>query len=134
MTSTPPPHRAASADPAAEIIQLSAEKFRWKTERQIDRVADLFDDDLVFVHLNGHVSSKKEWIDQLRSGRFVYHAIAVKEVSAKIYGDTSVLVGKAEFTVSMSGGTRSTFPLVYTEVYVRKESAWKLTNLHTCSY
>lgn len=112
---------------------ISAEKFRWKTERQIDRVADLFDDDLIFVHLNGHITSKRNWIAQLRSGRFIYHVIEVKKVSAKVYGETAVLVGKAEFTVGMGDG-RSKYPLVYTEVYTRRDGFWKLVNLHTCAY
>jgi ketosteroid isomerase-like protein len=124
---------SAQAKTEAEILELSTEKFRWKTARQIDRVADLFDDEIIFVHLNGHISSKKEWIDQLRSGRFIYNVIKVKEASAKSYGDTTVLVGKAEFTVTM-GGSKSKYDLVYTEVYAKKADSWKLVNLHTCGY
>ena len=116
-----------------EIIRLSAKKFRGKTERQIDRVENLFDDDLIFVHLNGNITSKAEWIGELRSGRFIYNAIDVKEVSAKNYGNTSVLVGRAEYTVTMLG-QRSKYRLVYTEVYAKKAGQWKLVNLHTCSY
>lgn len=133
MTLIPNTQLAAPFATPADIIRLSAEKFRWKTERQIDRVADLFDDDLIFVHLNGHITSKQDWIDQLSSGRFVYHVIDVKEVSAKVYGETAVLVGKAEFTVGLGGG-RSKYPLVYTEVYTRRGGIWKLVNLHTCAY
>jgi hypothetical protein len=55
-----------------EILNLSQDKFRWETEENIDSVADLFDDDLVFGHLNGHVSFKEEWIKELRSRRFIF--------------------------------------------------------------
>jgi ketosteroid isomerase-like protein len=124
---------SAPAKTEAEILELSTEKYRWKTARQIERVAELFDDEIVFVHLNGHISPKKEWIEQLRSGRFVYNVIDVKEASARSYGDTVVLVGKAEFTVTM-GGFKSKYNLVYTEVYTKKAGTWKLVNLHTCGY
>ena len=113
-----------------EIIKLSADKYRWKTEQKIDLVEDLFDDNLVFVHLNGHISNKKEWIGEMRPGKFVYNEINVKEASAKVYGNTAVLVGKAIFTVN--GG--SVYKLVYTEVYTKKNDKWQLVNIHTCSY
>jgi hypothetical protein len=112
-----------------EIIYLSLEKFSWKTEGKIDLVENLFDDELIFVHITGHITSKKEWISQLRSKSFVYNAIEPKEVSAKVYGETAVLVGKAKFTVN--GG--SVYHLVYTEVYTKKNKNWKLVNLHTTS-
>jgi Domain of unknown function (DUF4440) len=112
-----------------EIIDFSLEKFRWKTEGKIDLVENLFDDELVFVHITGHITNKKEWISQLRSKSFVYNTIEPKEVSAKVYGNTAVLVGKAKFTVN--GG--SVYHLVYTEVYTNKNNHWKLVNLHTTS-
>ncbi len=112
-----------------EIIDFSLEKFRWKTEGKIDLVENLFDDELVFVHITGHITTKKEWISQLRSESFVYNTIEPKEVSAKVYGNTAVLVGKAKFTVN--GG--SVYYLVYTEVYTNKNNHWKLVNLHTTS-
>ncbi len=41
----------AQSTTETEILNLSTEKFRWKTEGKIDLVADLFDDELVFVHI-----------------------------------------------------------------------------------
>lgn len=59
----------------AEILELCRDKFHWKTNREIDRVEELFDDGLIFVHLNGHVTTKREWIATMRSGTFVYRSI-----------------------------------------------------------
>jgi len=112
-----------------EILNLSLEKFKWKTEGKVDLVEDLFDDELIFVHLTGNITTKKEWISQMRSKSFVYNKIELKEHSAKVYGNTAVLVGKAKFTVN--GG--SVYNLVYTEVYTRKNNKWQLVNLHTTS-
>ena len=77
----------------------------------------------------GHITTKADWINQLRTGRFVYNKIVEKEASAKVYGDTAVLVGKAAFTVN--GG--SVYNLVYTEVDTKTNGKWKLVNLHTTS-
>ncbi|WP_183560470.1 nuclear transport factor 2 family protein [Mucilaginibacter sp. SP1R1] len=113
----------------AEILQLSLDKFRWKTEGDIDRIADPFDDDLVFIHITGHQTTKAEWVRQLRSNSFVYNRIEQRAAAVKIYGDTAILVGKADFTVN--GG--SVYKLIYTEIYTRKNNRWKLVNLHTTS-
>ncbi|WP_126424298.1 nuclear transport factor 2 family protein [Asticcacaulis excentricus] len=118
---------------AEDIVKLSTDKFRWKTDRDVDRVANLFDDDLIFVHLNGRVSSKSEWIEEMRSGRFVYERISPRELTARVYGDAAALFGKARFDVRFSGH-RASFDLAFTEVYARKSGAWRLVNLHTCSY
>ncbi|MDO7854414.1 nuclear transport factor 2 family protein [Hymenobacter convexus] len=115
---------------ATEILNLSQEKFHWKTAGEIDAIEDLFDDELVFIHLNGHFSSKQEWIQELRTGRFVYNAIDLLQASVKVYGNTAVLVGKARFRVTMNG-SKGAWTLVYTEVYTRKNNHWKLVNLHT---
>ncbi|WP_185963088.1 nuclear transport factor 2 family protein [Flavobacterium gawalongense] len=112
-----------------EILNLSQEKFLWKTSGKFDLLADLFDDELVFVHITGHITTKGEWINELKTGRFVYNKIKQKEASVKVYGNTAVLVGKAYFTVN--GG--SVYKLVYTEVYTKKNEKWKLVNLHTTS-
>lgn len=116
-----------------EIVELSLDKFNWKTTGDVDRVEDIFDDDLVFVHLNGNVTSKREWIGQMRSRSFVYNRIEPHEMSAKIYGEAAVLFGKATFAVTM-GDFKGNYDLVFTEVYARKNGVWKLVNLHTCAY
>jgi Domain of unknown function (DUF4440) len=121
-----PPSRSAVED---EVYVLSEEKFRWQTEGRFDLLADLFDDDLVFVHLNGTITSKQEWMGQLTSGSLVYDRIDLKEASVRGYADTAVLVGKATFAVN--GDT--VHKLVYTEVYARKNGRWKLVNSHNCS-
>jgi hypothetical protein len=89
-----------TADLVEEILELSLEKFRWKTTGQIDKIANLFDDGLLFVHITGHITSKAEWIKQLKNKSFVYNKIEPQEHHAQTYGNTAVLVGKAWFTVN----------------------------------
>jgi hypothetical protein len=75
---------------------LSLEKFKWKTTGQYDKLSDLFDDNLVIIHISGHTTTKKSRIDQLKSVRFVYNHIEQKEALVKCYGNTAVLVGRME--------------------------------------
>lgn len=125
-TPADPPSPAAVED---EIRALSQQKYRWQTEGRFDLLADLYADDLVFVHLNGAITAKQEWLGELTSGSFVYDRIEVHEAAARGYGDAAVLVGKATFVVN--GDT--VLKLVYTEVYARQDGRWKLVNSHNCS-
>ena len=54
-----------------DVYDLSLEKSRWKTKGDFDELADLFDYELVFVHLTGSLTSKQEWMRQLRTHSFV---------------------------------------------------------------
>ena len=94
----------------AEILQLSLDKFRWKTTGQIDSIEDLFDNELVFINITGQVTTKAEWIKQLRSKNFVYNKIDQQEASVKVYADTAVLVGKADFIVNGGSVYNSSTP------------------------
>ncbi|MCZ8352957.1 MAG: nuclear transport factor 2 family protein [Rhizobium sp.] len=114
-------------------MALSLAKFEWKTSGQIDRVEDLFDDELHFVHITGHVSSKSEWIDELRSGRFAYEHIEPKDASVTVDHSKVTLTGRAIFTVRM-GRHSGQFKLAFTETYVRQRQGWKLVELLTSTY
>ena len=111
------------------VLDLSLEKFRWKTGKDYDAIASLFDDNLVFVHITGAITTKQEWIAEMRSGRFTYQKIVPHSASAKCFGDSAVVTGKAAFTVN--GG--SVYKLVYTEVYAWRNGQWRLVTLHTAS-
>ncbi len=93
----------ADLAPGDEVRRLSQAKWRWASGGQLDRLADLLDEELVFVHLNGHITSKREWMGELRSGRFVYERIEPHETSVRAFGDAAVVVGRGTFTVN--GGT-----------------------------
>lgn len=117
-----------------DIRALSLRKFHWKTQQDIDLIKDLFDDALVFVHITGHASSKDKWIDEMRSGRFVYERIQPQqEAMVALSGDMATLQGRAVFAVNMQG-YRASYDIGYTEIYQRKHGAWKLVSLMTRAY
>jgi hypothetical protein len=66
-------------------------------------------------------------MSELRSRRFGYDHIEPHETSIRALGTgAAVLVARGSFTVS--GGL--VFDLVCTEVYARRDGAWKLVSLH----
>jgi len=63
---------SSPSEVADEIRTLSEQRFRWAADGQIDRFAELLDDNLAFVHLTGKMSSNAEWIAELHAGAYGY--------------------------------------------------------------
>jgi hypothetical protein len=125
-SSTSPSDQATAQD---KIRALSEAKWLWASDDQLDRLEDLFDDELVFVHLNGRITSKPEWMNELRARRFVYDHIEPHETSVRAYGDAAVVAARGTFTVNGA----IVFKLVCTEVYAMRGGQWKLVSFHACS-
>lgn len=114
----------SSTSAAAEIINLSKEKWRWMSERKADTLATLFDEKAVFVHMGGTMTKDQE-LNVIKSGGIHYKHAEIQETSVQFIGATAVVLNKIQL-VAVVGGNEVTNPFVVTEVYVRKGSAWKL--------
>lgn len=116
-----------SADVEQEIIDLSATKWRWMSERNVDSLAALFHDDAVFVHMGGTMSRDQE-LGVIRSGGIHYRHAEIQEVSVNIIGTTAILLNRIRLD-AVIGGNEVTNPFVVTEVYVQQDGRWKLASL-----
>jgi hypothetical protein len=82
-----------------EIRALSEQKIRWAADGEIDRFADLLDDNLAFVHVTGQISSEAEWVAQLHAGAYGYREMKFVDCDVHVHGDTVVLVGRVDIPV-----------------------------------
>jgi len=112
----------------AEIESISRKKFRWMIEQKLDSLDLLTDDRLSYIHSNGWVQSKKEFLEDFK-GKLIYHKIDINELSARVYRRSAVVTGKGHFTISLNG-TRLEIDLLFSEVYVRSGNKWKLVSRH----
>ena len=107
-----------------EVIDLSKEKWRWMSERNIDALTALFHEDAVFVHMGGSMPRSQE-LEVIKSGAIHYKQADIQEVSVKIIGTTAILLNRIRL-VAVVGGNEVTNPFVVTEVYVQQGDTWKL--------
>jgi hypothetical protein len=110
-----------------EVIDLSREKWRWMSERNVDSLAALFHEKAIFVHMGGTMSREKE-LDVIRSGGIHYKKADIHEVSVNIIGGTAILLNKITL-LAVVGGNEVTNPFVVTEVYVQQNDTWTLASL-----
>ena len=122
-------HPATPKDTIAEraILDLSKTKWRWMSERNVDSLAALFDDQAMFVHMGGSWG-KDEEIEIIRSGRIHYKHAEIFETSVRFIGTTAILLNRIRLD-AVVGGNEVTNPFMVTEVYVQQNGKWKLGSL-----
>ena len=110
-----------------EVIDLSKEKWRWMSERNIEILGTLFHAKSVFVHMGGSWGKERE-LDIIKSGGIHYKNADIHEVSVNIIGTTAILLKRITL-LAVVGGNEVTNPFMVTEVYVQQEGSWKLASL-----
>lgn len=111
-----------------EVTNLSKQKWRWMSQRNVDSLAALFHEKAVFVHM-GATMSRDEELEVIHGGRIHYKEVEIQEVSVRFLEETiAILLNKIRL-VAVVDGNEVTNPFVVTEVYVKKGDAWTLASL-----
>jgi hypothetical protein len=110
-----------------EVIDLSKEKWRWMSERNVATLDALFHEKAVFVHMGGSWGKERE-LEIIKSGGIHYKKADIHEVSVNVIGTTAVLLNRITL-LAVVGGNEVTNPFMVTEVYVQQEDGWKLASL-----
>lgn len=111
------------------VLKLHEVKFRWMVEGKLDSLNNILDERLQYIHSNGWIETKKEVIEDLRSGKLKMVNVKVKEATARVYKGFVLVTGKGDFTVVVEGKPVE-INLLYTEVYAKRQSGWMLVSRH----
>jgi Domain of unknown function (DUF4440) len=115
----------------AEQQLLQAEKDRFAAMIKADEPAlnKLLADDLVYVHTNAVLQTKKEFIDSLKSGVIKYVSVTPVEGEWKvrIYGTVAVVNGAAAVHV-IDHGNDLNFRIRYTNVHTNRPGYWQMAS------
>jgi len=121
-----PPNKTYTAV-EQEIINLSKDKWQWMADKNADKLADLFHEKAMFVHMGGSWGKEQE-INIIKSGGIWYKNADIHEVSVNIIHKTAILLNRITL-LAVVGGNEVTNPFEVTEVYVRQNGSWKLCSL-----
>ena len=110
-----------------EVIDLSKEKWRWMSERNMETLDALFHEKSVFVHMGGSWGKERE-MEIIKSGGIHYKQADIHEVSVNIIGATAVLLNRITL-LAVVGGNEVINPFMVTEVYVQQDGGWELVSL-----
>lgn len=116
---------------AATVDALHKQKFEWLIANNLDSMTYLLGDQVSYIHSNGWIQNREEVLNDMKSGRLQYKSIVVEESNVNLVEQTAIVTGKATFTGKVNTTEFST-RLLYTEVYVKVKSRWKLISRHAC--
>jgi hypothetical protein len=117
----------AQSSAEQEIINLSKEKWQWMADKNADKLADLFNEKAMFVHMGGSWGKEQE-VNIIKSGGIWYKKADIHDVSVKIIDNTAILLNRITL-LAVVGGNEVTNPFMVTEVYIKLDGNWKLGSL-----
>ncbi|MVM41165.1 DUF4440 domain-containing protein [Spirosoma sp. HMF3257] len=111
-----------------EIIALSKEKWQWMADKNVDKLAQLFDDKSKFVHMSG-TWKKGEELDIIKTGSIWYKQADVHDVAVELFGNNTAIIWSRITLVAMVRGTEAKTEFTVTEVYKKQGKDWKMLAL-----
>lgn len=110
-----------------EIVNLSKEKWQWMADKNADKLADLFHEKSMFVHMGGSWGKEQE-VNIIKDGMIWYKKADIHDVSVNIIDNTAILLNRITL-LAVVGGNEVTNPFMVTEVYIKLDGKWKLGSL-----
>jgi len=110
-----------------EIINLSAQKWQWMADKNVDKLAALFHDRSKFVHMSG-TWKKDEELDIIKSGSIWYKKADVHDVAVELFANTAIVWSRITLQAVVRGSEVST-QFTVTEIYQKEGSSWLLLGL-----
>jgi ketosteroid isomerase-like protein len=97
----------------------------WKN-RDCAAWAALLADDWSVTHIDAQIITKAQALDMCRTGPSV--TTTVDQLTVRCYGDTAIVTGRTNATVS--GATAQAITLRFTDVFVKRDGRWRAVASH----
>lgn len=118
----------AQEPPAATreaLLAVNAARFHAMVRGDLVGLDTLLAPELTYIHSDGALESKAQFIATLRTGRLRYQAITPDDLRARVYGETGVVTGRSAMRVQV-GPDLARFSIRFTSVYRREGTRWVL--------
>ncbi len=110
-----------------EVLDLSKAKWAWMAEKDLAKLDGLLDEKSVFVHMSGKWGKARE-LEVIETGRIWYKHAEVYSAAVNLFGDTAILLTDIDL-IAVVGGNEVVNAFMVTEVYLKKDGAWKMGSL-----
>jgi ketosteroid isomerase-like protein len=96
-------------------------------------LAAMMTDDLTYTHSSAVTETKAEFLDGLKSGKYVYREVAPRDRKVRVHGDAAVVSGPCHVVIE-PGGRRTEIDLYFTELYVKEGGRWRMALWHATRF
>jgi ketosteroid isomerase-like protein len=87
-----------------EIDQLERRRFAAQVSKDYVTLEQLFADDLVYTHANGHRDTKASYIESIRAGKSRYDQVDIDELLVRPYNDGQAAVVNGTIRINLGPG------------------------------
>ena len=115
------------ATDAKEVLQAEQSRLSAQMQNNLDTMAQLLDEQLVYVRNSGVVDSKSSYIDSMRNGNTVYELIEHANDSVRVFGCVAILTGLGKYDVKI-GQMPLNLILRYHSIWHKHDGQWKLVS------
>jgi ketosteroid isomerase-like protein len=115
---------------AAVADEVKAAENEWLTgitKNDFRKLDQVLADDLMYLHSTGVMDSKASYVKSLQSGKQKYVSGKINDLKIRVYGQTAVLNGDANFEF-VTDGKPGKAHLKYTHVFVKGGKGWQLVS------
>jgi len=127
QTSTPNTKSKSDQKTEQELLDLSKQKWQWMADKNVDKLAALFDDKSKFVHMSG-TWKKDEELEIIKTGSIWYKNAKVHDTAIEIFGKTAIVWNRITLEAIVRGNEVAT-EFTVTEIYQKQGKNWKLLDL-----
>lgn len=110
-----------------EVLDLSKKKWQWMADKDVDKLATLFDERAKFVHMSGTWKADEE-LTIIKTGSIWYKKADVHDVTAEVFDNTVIVWSRITLEAIVRGNEAKT-EFTVTEVYKKQANDWKLLDL-----
>ncbi len=110
-----------------EILQLSKDKWQWMADKDVDKLANLFDEKSKFVHMSG-TWKKAEELEIIKTGSIWYKEAKIHDSAIEVSGKTAIVWNRITLDAVVRGNVAVT-EFTVTEVYQKQGKNWKMLAL-----
>lgn len=118
---------AQSPKDEQEIMQISKDKWKWMADKDVDKLAKLFDDKAKFVHMSGTWKTAEE-LEIIKTGSIWYKEAKVHDTAVEVSGKTAIVWNRITLDAMVRGNVAVT-EFTVTEVYQKQGKNWKMLAL-----
>jgi len=116
---------ARAGDTEQEVLAAHDRRIALTVAGDLAGLAAMMTDDLTYTHSSGVEETKAEFLEGLKSGKYLYREIAPRDRRVRVHGDAAIVSGPAHVVIE-PGGKRTELELYFTELYVKEGGRWRM--------
>ncbi|QKG51848.1 MULTISPECIES: nuclear transport factor 2 family protein [Hymenobacter] len=117
-----------------EIEQLERRRFDAQIVKDLPTLEEIFADDLIYTHSNGHQDDKTSYLASIESGQSRYDKVDIESLTVRTYNadHTAVVNGLIQIDLGPGADGQPSFTRIkYVVVYIKTDvKGWQLVLWH----